>query len=844
MPKQALVVNDFSGGLNTYQNERDLNVNELTVCQNMTSQRGKTLLSRGSFIAHSEVPTQGATISGGFGLVSFESDYSPVPYEAVDTSQSTNIQFVQDNDAGAGAAGSGTLLGTMAESDSLIFSAQSNSGLKDNLETNLKIGNQIKISGTAKNNGIFTIKALGDSINVFGQTGVNAIAVNRLENNAFPFDDETIAANSTTNGAVSIESSQIGESSLVLSDVNNGNLDVYNKSTDAFLPGEITPKTEAGTLATSPKYSFYVVDNAVRTSDSSTNIEGQSVRWYGYINRHHFRGVQHSGTDIASSKTLFKGWFEKDNLLSPPTDTRSTTSNTYPSSDKGFSIDYDSTNTNNASFLETKTWDIALSFIYDGNQESLLKVPTSNNTFTTVQGNDLRLRVMAKITNGYDARISGGRMYCKPNGDDKEPWTLLCDIDLVSGVSASVNGEKSGWTAASATTFYVDITLLSMNIDSYESINGYSPDVKSNSIGEQGEGWKSGTITNRRAFVANVKIKNTYDENITAYGDRIMFSLPNRFDTFPSFNFIDVVKGDAENYVKLASYADRLIALKQNSVQIVNVSSPSESNWFLESDIKSNGVQNPAAVFRSDKGILWANEKGFFIYNGSKIINLIDNKINQTDWSSFITSSSLVGYDGHSNMAMVIRRSDSSASNQGDAYIYDFKTFSWSFHTDLLTASAGEYTNFITDYNGDLVVGVQNSSNIEIKKFSYDTVAAVSADAVKIRTRDIDFGTPNLLKKIYSVTVTYKSDAAQTTPVSVAVDNSGSFTTLTGNFVDTAGKDKILRAVPSSIFTCQSLMIEIKNNTNSTVADDSGLQINDITIEYRLLRNANVPTSS
>ena len=93
MPKQALVVNDFSGGLNTYQNERDLNVNELTVCQNMTSQKGKTLLSRGSFIAHSEVPTQGATISGGFGLVSFESDYSPVPYEAVDTSQSTNISL-------------------------------------------------------------------------------------------------------------------------------------------------------------------------------------------------------------------------------------------------------------------------------------------------------------------------------------------------------------------------------------------------------------------------------------------------------------------------------------------------------------------------------------------------------------------------------------------------------------------------------------------------------------------------------------------------------------------------------------------------------------------------------
>ena len=112
MPKQALVVNDFSGGLNTYQNERDLNVNELTVCQTMTSQKGKTLLSRGSFIAHSEVPTQGATISGGFGLVSFESDYSPVPYEAVDTSQSTNLIFVGDNDVSDAVSGSGTFLGS------------------------------------------------------------------------------------------------------------------------------------------------------------------------------------------------------------------------------------------------------------------------------------------------------------------------------------------------------------------------------------------------------------------------------------------------------------------------------------------------------------------------------------------------------------------------------------------------------------------------------------------------------------------------------------------------------------------------------------------------------------
>ena len=61
-----------------------------------------------------------------------------------------------------------------------------------------------------------------------------------------------------------------------------------------------------------------------------------------------------------------------------------------------------------------------------------------------------------------------------------------------------------------------------------------------------------------------------------------MYSMPNKFDTFPSYNYIDVVKGDAENYVKLEEFADRLLAFKQKSVQVINISSPSDTNWFLE----------------------------------------------------------------------------------------------------------------------------------------------------------------------------------------------------------------------------------------------------------------------
>jgi len=841
VPKQHLVLNDFSGGLNTYQEYRDLQINELSECYNFTFQKGRTVRTRGSFETHGTAPQHAATISGGYGLASFESDYSSTEYEAVDRLQSTNIVFTDDSGEG-GEAGSGTLVGRFLEAGNVVSSSHTNSGLNDTIDTSLVVGGQIAIRGTVKNNGIYTVGGIGDSITIDGVANLNAI---EIEFDSGSFTNETIAADSTTNGAVSITSHALGENSLVLSDVANSELDVYNLSSDAFTAGRISTKTSgviSGAAGISPEYSFYIVDNVVRVSDGKDVPTLQKVKWYGYINRHHFRGVQHSSTDLRGDATVHKGWFSKDNTLAPPTSARTATTNIYPSANAGFSIDYDSTNANENAFFETKTWKIALSFVYDGNQESLLFIPTTNNTFTTVLGNDLRLRVMAKIgssSTGYDARISGGRMYCKDNTDDTASWLLLANIDLVEGVSASLTGDKSSWVANSATEIYADIELINMNFDTFESINGYSPEISANSIGRLGEGWRTGIIANRRAFVANVKIKNTYDANITAYGDRIMFSLPNRFDTFPSFNFIDVVKGDAEAYLKLHSFADRLVALKHNSVQIINISSPSESGWFLEEDIKNNGVNHPAASFRSNKGILWANKKGLFIYTGSQIANLIDKKIDQSEWSSFMTNFSIVGYDGNADMAMVIRDSENSADNQGDAYIYDFKTNAWSFHSDLLTASAGKYTNFVTDYNGDLVIGVKNSTNVDIKKFNYARNTVIPADEAYFSTKDFDFGFPSLKKKIYSITVTYKTDRNQTNPISFALDGSTTFTEATGNFFDTSSW-KRLRATLSTPQSCQSIRIRVKNNTNSTRDGDDGIQINDISVEYRLIKKGRV----
>ena len=95
------------------------------------------------------------------------------------------------------------------------------------------------------------------------------------------------------------------------------------------------------------------------------------------------------------------------------------------------------------------------------------------------------------------------------------------------------------------------------------------------------------------------------------------------------------------------------------------------------------------------------------------------------------------------------------------------------------------------------------------------------------------------MEKIYSVTVTYKSDNAQTTPIAYATNGGTSYTNLTGNFIATGDTWKKLRATASTPITCQSIAIQIKN-ASAVSGSTRGIQIGDISLEYRILNVANV----
>ena len=530
--------------------------------------------------------------------------------------------------------------------------------------------------------------------------------------------------------------------------------------------------------------------------------------------------------------------------------------NATPIIERGTGFNIGVTAVSNAGEWGEGTYEFHQTFIYDGNQESL-PVRTGDGessidvfSLSVNSGDGLRISIFADLA--YAGRITGGRIYIRPLNSD-EDLIMLVDIDIVKGVRTTLDGDHQPWSYQEGKGYYVlgesTGNALSPNLDTYQTINGFSPDVKFLGIGGFNEGYKAGVIANRRTFVANVSLKGSSGE-VETFGDRIMYSEINKFDTFLPHNFIDVSTGDYGEYVALESYADRLLAFKHNLIHIINIASPSVFNWYLEETVKYYGVEFPFSVAKTNNGIAWVSDDGCYLYDGSRIRNLIDKKIavsnasyttNNITWNDWYRGSAFVkdimlGYDPISNSLIMVRSPNDSSTNSNQAFVYDFDSNGWTFSTGIFDDSE-TYTNFITDFNNNLTVGYQDdSTDVDFKKF---LPVPITQEDQEFVTRDIDFGVPGLVKKIYKVIVTYKSNASETTPFKYAINGTQNFSgdgggTFTGNFVGTSDKWDVVTLSTTSPIECQSLQIKFD-------APSTGLfEINDMTVQYRVIGNKEV----
>ena len=594
------------------------------------------------------------------------------------------------------------------------------------------------------------------------------------------------------------------------------------------------------------------IDNGIRITDTDLTNSSQ-IKYYMYVKRDQL------GRDRS-------GFYVGNNTLAAPSSGNLVTSNTYTDGAINFKID---SQVSGEGSWERDNYAFAYTFVYDGNQESAPYAVSSAKASSTVNANrPFKVTVYAAnatAVTDYDARISGARIYWKKYDSTNSKvaqgeWNLLVDVDLTGstsdnhayGIRSKLGDKFTNWSESSNDAI-ATIIINDPPIDTYATLNGYRSSDGALIIGNSGDGYKTAVFANRRMFVANVKMTGSDGEQVH-HADRIMYSPVNKPDIFPESQFIDIIKGDAEEYIKLESVGDRLFAFKKDNLFILNIASPSPSGWFLESSHRSMGVLHPAAVFKTDFGITWVNRKGLFVYQeGGGISELTEGKILNGDttdsyglnsWAKYIDNDTIIGYSPQDKEIIIninssiITDSANFGSSGGDVILYDLETRSFWYGEQRLKGSAVS-SNFDYDWNGDLIYASEASDTVTIRSWQS---ASQNSGNILFSTKDFDFGTPAKKKKIYSVFITYEhSDSTSisnflsyaTNGVNTWATTDGDGSTAIGNnTLDQATVPEIHKFTFTTPIECQS--IAFKFNGPST-SQPTKLEIQDISIEYREL---------
>ena len=854
MPKRLYQIKDFSGGLNNLKDPADIADNEVADVSNLTfTKQGAiggafNMKTSSNYLGDTYQTAAGDHIDhleAGYGLGYFETDH------AVADSVTRSLD-ITGNIASSGQGFSffydlsTQRIHLFAQSDGSVkqdpdSGSNASAGTTINIANWFPTGTELLVSGSTTGTGGSSITAgsMDGIYTVVGSNGTNIVYLNRPPNNMIATSlgglaegDNILYVTAVVSGIPS------GDQVLLLAHPDEHKIDVFSTKKGGWTTDVITLQSYDDDN-TNSKVLYHRSEDSIRCFDTNLDTNGR-VKWYGWISRQHFA---YPGNQYTYE---YSGYYAKDNDLKPPSfgqyEKDSGTALAYPTAGLGFNLKCFSSS--NEGLIEEKTYEFAQSFVYDGNQESLLShynkldnspVSTLDTTLSATAFKSLSVQIGAK--GAYDPRISGGRIYIRESGTDDE-FNLLLDIDLTKGARTDLSGDFTPWKYASnSSEFYIgDSVTTYLDVDSlsfltYETINGYPSNIFSNHIGGIGETYKDSVVSNNRVFVCNTRVK---DENkgqhnisglageadVTHFPDRIMYSMPNRLDTFPSFNFIEAAKGDADSYTAIQSFADRLLAYKRRSLDIINISSPSDTNWFLEDSKNYMGVEFHGAVVKTQYGVVWVNKQGLYFYDGSQITDLSENKIDDNTWYSFVSTNSMIIYDEATSLIYVVKN----CGGDGDTYMYDLKKGNFTFLKDFAHDNITNVVDTSFTDTPNVLVGTIESTRTRFYQVHRSFQAVSNA---LFQTKDFDFGNASRVKKIYAVYVTYKSNDALTGYFTLEEDD-GTSHALSGTVGANASNYATVKLTPSSPVTCNKISVKLDTSSNSR-----NVEINDISIEYR-----------
>ncbi|MFC1535796.1 hypothetical protein ACFL4H_00350 [Candidatus Neomarinimicrobiota bacterium] len=495
-----------------------------------------------------------------------------------------------------------------------------------------------------------------------------------------------------------------------------------------------------------------------------------------------------------------------------------------------------------------KNWHIGVSLLYEDETEGPLRQLSGTcdySAVTNISGVKFNCKVGGWGTGSgakMDYRLTHAKVYIRATGD--EEWLLQAIFDFQKG-GAEAHGVPAtgttGWTAAS--NYYTAVHSSGFQdrpntFYSYKTETGHEPNVPSYHMGATGEGYKTGVVINNKLYVGNT-IRKINNELVTE-GDAIYSSYSvNQYDKFLLQDKLIVAGSDGESIVRLMAWGDRLLEFKQDTLRVVNLSDPNFP--FLDGVFQQRGIPNFSSATATDKGIVFANEYGLFIYNDSGVTDLLERDgervLSEGTWDNVSLDTQgtpqptpiMVGYLPNEKQILVIR---GATAYTGHIMMYDIATGALGYGSGVI--STKKKTNFIIDDRGRLM-WMMDVDGSNARPYYFDPTPTAT-NAGFIRFSDNYFNSPGLRKYVYGVIIRYKSSVEQTNPIEYALNGSESFTNISDNFdVRTSWKDQWYAI--SSKQDCESIQFQLDPNSSGTV------EIASFTIVARVLKVGRIKTT-
>jgi len=597
----------------------------------------------------------------------------------------------------------------------------------------------------------------------------------------------------------------------------NGN---FSRTTNNNIEGYLSPV-------------FYYIDGVLYIADEQhINFEGGDI---AYFARKNLRFINTTRFNTTTTKWLLDG------KVSITTDSLANINDadvfSATLSDGEFEMIYDIDTATGGGSWEAADYEWSYTFVDLSEDESLPHVwGTPPSDATVASGNFFTaVGVKINITNAFREKEKGFRIYTRKKNNN-ERWNLFLDVDYKRGVRKNLFDDYESWSVtgtynAGSGTNTAEVTGLVIEapcLDTYDSINGYSHTEDSIDM----DGFIDACIAQRRVWVANVSKEGK------VFDDRIYYSPVNRFNTFPDSYYLDIGINDGDSFRAIKSLGNRIVAFKKNKVYIINISSSSDAGWYLEAEFEGYGCENPRTITKTPYGICWANKDGVFLFNGESAPREITTNLSDNSWLNDITDASGINeislaFNNKYKQLYVAQNINSTSETK--IFVYDFSKNAWT----ILNRDAYTQTQYVNLSDGVYALEIDEDAgttgtldNVTVKKYE---LLDIGTNVITLKTKDLDFGNPGLVKRVNRVFVTCKDDG-EDTDLALKYYNDGKSSTHTGSLAAqpiNSSDYKVLEfTINSGDRNCESMAFELISSDGGGTAG-AKIYINDINIDFR-----------